>query len=212
MNHKTRLFFLTISIFALAVAACRLSLPAQTESTPTATATETVPPTAAGTPTPLPTVTFTAPPPSQTSTGTPTLYPTISPIPTVTITSTITPLGANRPTTVATYACELVEKFPDQWGTVKANTPFQARWKLKNTGTLDWEPGSIVLRYVSGVEMHGDIDKREIAVQTAPNSTFIATIHMLSPKKAGDYAATWGLMERATGNLFCAFTVKIIVE
>lgn len=190
--------------------ACRLSLPAQTESTPTAT--ETVPPTAARTPTPPATVTFTAPPPSQTATGTATPYPTISPIPTITITSTITPLGANRPTTVATYACELVEKFPEQWAPMKANTPFQARWKLKNTGTLDWEPGSITLNYVSGVVMHGEEDKREIAVQTAPNSTFIAVVHMSSPKRPGDYAATWGLKARATGEIFCAFTVKIVVE
>lgn len=96
---------------------------------------------------------------------------------------------------------------------MKPRTAFQARWKLKNTGTIEWEPGVIVLQYISGVkDMHGDQDRREIPVQTAPNSTFIAIVHMLSPKKAGDYAATWGLMNRATGNVFCAFTVKIIVE
>lgn len=194
-------------LFALAAAACSLSLPAQTASTPP-TATAVV---IATTPAIPPTLTFTAVPPTLTLTGTPTPYPTITPIPTITITPTVTQLGENRITPTPSYDCELVEKFPDQWAPYKPRTEFQARWMLKNTGTLPWEFGYVTLRYISGVKMHGSIDKREVPVETLPGQTYRATVHMVSPKAKGDYATTWGLVARG-GNIICAFTAKIIVE
>lgn len=195
-------------VFALAAMACSLSLPAQTAPTPPTATADGV---GAQKPTDALTVTLTPPPPSQTPTGTKTPYPTITPIPSDTPIPSATPLGAG-PTATPQYACELIEKIPDQWAAFKPRNTFQAIWKVKNTGTMAWLPGRVVLKYISGVKMYTGEDRQDLTTETAPGSLLLLIVNMMAPKEQGDYAATWGLVERRTGVTFCSFTAKIIVK
>jgi hypothetical protein len=194
-------------VFALAVVGCNSLLPAQTASTlPTSTANGAV----AQKPTAALTVTLT-PLPSQTLTGTKTPYPTITPIPTDTPIPSATPLGAG-PTATPQYACELVDKYPDQWAAFKPHSTFEARWKVKNTGASMWLPGRVALEYISGVKMYVGEDKQDLIYETAPGSLLLVIVDMLAPKARGNYTTVWGLVERRTGIAFCSFTAKITVK
>ena len=175
-----------------------------------------------GTPTPdtslddtataAPSVTFTPPPPTPSPTVTETQFPTITPIPTDTPIPSVTPLGAG-PTPTPQYACELVEKYPDQWMPFKAHEPFEARWTLKNTGASSWQPVRVVLRYISGVKMYVGEEKQNLTTETPPGSLVLLIVDMRAPKgRGGEYATTWGLVEARTGNVFCAFTAKITTK
>ena len=204
MKYKTRHTFLLI-VFALAAVACRLSLPAQSASTPPTAAL------AAQTPTALPAATETALPPSQTPTATQTLYPTITPIPTITLTPTVTPLGAG-PTPTPEYACQLIDKYPDNWMSFKAHSPFQGRWTLKNTGTKIWTPSEVTLEYVSGVEMYAAENFQKLTSDVEPGKLVLLIVDMISPKKSGKYITVWGLGIAHTDTILCSFTVKITVQ
>ena len=193
-----------IVVFALVAMACSLSLPAQTASTPTSVAKGVDQSTAA------PTLTLTLRP-TQTPTGTKTPYPTITPIPTQTFTPTITPLGAG-PTPTPQYACQLIDKYPDNWMEFKPHVPFEARWTLKNTGTKTWVPGELVVKYISGVEMYAIKDYESLKTETPPDSLVLIIADMISPKKSGQHITTWGLVESRTKLVLCLFNVKITVK
>jgi hypothetical protein len=94
----------------------------------------------------------------------------------------------------------------------KAHTTFEARWKVKNIGTISWRPKRVVLRYISGVKMHLFDEKQDLTTETAPNSLLLLIVDMISPKVKGDYTAVWGLVEARTGLTFCSFTAKILVK
>ncbi len=195
--------------------ACRLSLPAQTTSTlPTFTAetlaTQTLTATLAATDTaPAPTP---SPYPTITSYPTVTPYPTITPIPSETPIPSVTPLGAG-PTAVKEYSCQLLSKYPDQWAPFKPNTLFKANWELKNTGSKPWYSGAVELKYISGVKMYANnIEKQELSTDTGPGNRTLIIVQMISPKKTGEHATTWALVQRSNKNVFCAFTTKIVVK
>lgn len=194
-------------VFALAVVGCNSLLPAQTAPTASTVAADGA---VAQKPTAALTVTLT-PSPSQTPTGTKTPYPTITPIPTDTPIPSATPLGAG-PTATPQYACELIDKYPDQWAAFKPHSAFEARWKVKNIGAITWLPGRVVLKYISGVKIYTGDDQQPLMYETAPGSLLLLIVDMLAPKARGDYATVWGLVEKRTGITFCAFTAKIIVK
>lgn len=193
-------------MFALAAVACSLSLPAQTASI-SATAT------LANTQQPVITLTITTTPlpASKTPTETRTPYPTITPIPTDTPIPSVTPLGAG-PTPTQAYGCQLIDKYPDNWMQIKARTPFEARWTLKNTGTKIWYPNDLTLNYMSGVKMHLGKDYQKLTRDTAPDGLLLLIVDMVSPKNSGRYAATWALVDARTENVLCSFTAKITVK
>lgn len=166
----------------------------------------------ADTTTAAPSATFTPLPPTPSPTITQTEFPTITPIPSDTPTPSATPLGAG-PTPTPQYACELVDKYPDQWAEFRAHTPFEARWEVKNTGASSWRPLRVVLKYISGVKMYADKDKQDLTTETPPGSLLLLIVDMLAPKVKGQqYATTWGLVEARTGNVFCSFTAKITTK
>jgi hypothetical protein len=206
VKNKTVLSFSMIGVLALAAAACRMPLSAQTTSVPlpatAALATQTL--------TATPAATNTSLPPSQTPTGTSTPYPTITPAPTITITPTITPLRAG-PTPTQQYACQLIDKYPDNWATFKAHSPFEARWTLKNTGTRTWKQDEVILKFVSGVEMYATKSFQTLSGNTEPDKLALLIVDMISPKKPGEYASIWGLFTSSRTAL-CTFTVKITVK
>jgi hypothetical protein len=128
------------------------------------------------------------------------------------MTPSLTPLGGG-PTPTPQFACELVEKYPDNWMEIKTNTNFEARWKVKNSGTTSWRPTRVVLKYISGVKMHiGKVERRHLTAEIAPGSELLQIVEMRAPKAKGDYATTWGLVEVSTGKMFCGFTAKIIAK
>ncbi len=193
--------------FALAAMACSLSLPGQTAPI-LATATAGLP---TQTLTVLPADTATPLPPSQTPTGTSTQFPTITPIPSDTPIPSVTPLGAG-PTPTQQYACQLIDKYPDNWTAFKPRTKFEARWTVKNTGTLSLQPVHVVLEYISGVKMHVFKDRQALTTEAAPDKLLLLIVDMIAPKVQGDYTAVWGLVEARTGATLCSFTAKIIVK
>jgi hypothetical protein len=208
VKHKTGFFF-SVMVFALAAVACSSSLlPAQTAPlpatfTPDGLLAQTLSATPAATATPLP--------PSETPTSTKTQFPTITPLPSDTPIPSVTPLGAG-PTPTPQYACELIDKYPDNWTVYKPREKFEARWTVKNTGTLPLQPPHVAVEYISGVKMHIFKDKQDLTTGADPDKLLLLIVDMIAPKAKGDYVAVWGLVETRTGNVFCSFTTKIVVK
>ncbi len=174
----------------------------------------------------IPLATFTASPlpPTFTPTITLTFFPTITPWPTATPTATETPFGFKPSPTpgldlteLATtpqpsdFSCEFISKSPDNWEVVKPRASFDARWTLKNDGLRPWPEGIVSLVHVSGSKMSGD-KQYELPKDVKPGEQIVLAIDLIAPKDEGAHAATWGLKMNRLDQVFCQFTVKILVR
>jgi hypothetical protein len=208
VNQKIGFSLCAIAIVALAAAACSSSLLPAALAPPTpipATFTPSQTLTAAPTATPTP------PPPSATPTITQTLFPTITPIPTDTPIPSFTPVGAG-PTATPEFACQVVEKSPDNWQVFKPRASFDGIWKVKNTGSLTWKPQRIVLKFLNGARLYADEQEYDLRSDVEPDSLALLIADLVAPKGKGEYASTWGLVDLRLNVVICSFTVKITVE
>jgi hypothetical protein len=164
----------------------------------------------------MPTSTFTA-----TATLEPTATATLEPTATATATATVViPTATNtyvptlaKPTATSTplpYTCSLVSTSPSAGTKMVANADFDATWKIKNTGTKDWQVGYVDLRYVSGTKMQTVADVFDVNVALAKGAEHTIIIDMKAPGAAGKYTASFALiMENIT---MCTLPVNIEVK
>ncbi|MHB8087091.1 MAG: NBR1-Ig-like domain-containing protein [Anaerolineaceae bacterium] len=152
--------------------------------------------------------------PSSTFTATATTAPMATKTSTVTMvpptaTKTVMP-ATQKPSATATpqgYACSIVSTSPSTGVKMGINADFDAVWKVKNTGTKDWEPGFVDLTYVSGTKMHTGADVYDVNIAVAKNTETTLTVDMKAPSTAGKYTTTFALVME--GKTMCTLTVSI---
>jgi len=150
-------------------------------------------------------------PPTESPTATQTEYPTITPAPSLTPIPSFTPIGV-RPTSTPMMACAVVEKSPENWESFKPRESFDGIWKVKNTGSTNWNPQRVVFKFLNGARLFADAQEYKLKADVKPGSQVLLIADLVAPKGRGEYASTWGLVDLRFNSVFCSFTVKITVE
>ena len=164
--------------------------------------------------------------PTSTSTTTATLEPTATatatatatPEPTATATATVAiPTATNtyipptqKPAATATpvnYLCSLVSVSPASGTKMSTGADYDASWKVRNTGSKDWQVGYVDLVYVSGTKMQTKGDIFDVNVALARGAETTVAIDMLAPASAGKYTDTFQLVME--GTVMCVLPVTI---
>lgn len=158
----------------------------------------------------------------KTPTVTRTPFPSITPIPSFTPLPGLTPIPSLAPSGTGTavtpeptpiqYDCQLLSKSPDNWTLIKRRTTFDAFWNVKNTGAKVWKPGAVVLNYIEGAKLHSNEKTYALSTYVGPGESTTVVADMITPKAAGTYISTWGLMLTDKSKLvFCTLVVRIVV-
>jgi len=152
--------------------------------------------------------------PSSTFTATATLAPMATKTATVTMvpptaTKTVVP-ATQKPSATSTplgYACSVVSTSPATGVKMGINADFDAVWKVKNTGSKDWEAGFVDLTYISGTKMQTGADVYDVNTAVAKNAETTLTVDMKAPSTAGKYTTTFALVME--GKTMCTLVVSI---
>jgi len=166
--------------------------------------------TARALPTSTPTATFT-PTPRNTDTPTPTPTNTfvfILKSPTPIVPPTVPGSGGGGGS-AGGYACEVLTVYPAYGTAFNARTNFEASWKVRNTGSKNWDKNSVDFVYSSGDKIHKvsgyDLDKNVNVGQTVTLS-----VSMQAPKTSANYTTFWTL--RLGDKTFCKVSIYIVVN
>ncbi len=85
---------------------------------------------------------------------------------------------------------------------------FEIGWKVRNTGTLDWDPSSVDFAYYAGTKMYVYSPVPLPATVVAGDEIALGA-SMVAPRNSGSYTTVWTL--RRGGNDFCHVTIRINV-
>jgi hypothetical protein len=86
---------------------------------------------------------------------------------------------------------------------------FAAGWKITNTGTASWPPGSTVFTYVGGAKLHND-PLVQLKSSVPPGQSVILTVDMKAPGNSTLYTTYWSLQQGDT--FFCRVSVSIYAK
>jgi len=164
--------------------------------------------------------------PTSTSTANATLEPsatatataTATPEPTATATATVAiPTATNtyipptqKPSATATpaaYVCSLVSVSPASGTKMSTGADFDAVWKVRNSGSKDWQAGYVDLVYVSGTKMQTKGDIFDVNVALAKGAETTITLDMLAPGTAAKYTESFALVME--GITMCVLPLNI---
>jgi hypothetical protein len=117
-------------------------------------------------------------------------------LPTINPTSGPAPTAATAPTSSACVDSAMFMSdvtIPDNT-VFTPNIPFTKTWRLKNTGTCNWD-GNYLVAYISGSTMSQQpgywiVPEGQIV---SPGQTLDVSVGMTSPVENGNYASYWGL-------------------
>ncbi len=178
---------------------------------------------APSTPAPAPTSTRTpAPPPSDTPTAasTVTMSPSRTPFPTWTPSSTPLPIPtlsfhfypsqtASPGPTPSPLQCIVQTQRPADGAYFKPKEHFDINWKVLNTGTDGWDPGSVELVYVAGTRTAMSLAIR-LEAPADPGEMAGLVAELVAPKNPGTYSTIWSL--RRGKDYFCRVGLKFYVQ
>ena len=140
---------------------------------------------------------------------TPTAFPTstVAPTSTPTMTETITttPFLSGAP---GELNCKVRSQSMANGTHVSPRERFDVGWKVKNTGSVAWEPGNTDFMYVGGTKMY-QAAVLPLPTEVAPGDVFALSAALLAPKNPGTYMTVWAL--HRGGNSFCRVSLEIIV-
>lgn len=166
-------------------------------------------PTASPTTTPEPTLTLT---PSATPepTETPTELPSLTPEPALSLTPTLVrPPLTPYPTVPNQLDCRLMWQSPGSGITYDPGEVFTMGWNVMNTGSLTWEPSSVVFTYLGGNKMY-DFPLVKLKSSVSPGEQVVLSVRMRAPINSTFYTTYWSLRQGNT--FFCILTVSIYVK
>jgi hypothetical protein len=83
---------------------------------------------------------------------------------------------------------------------------FDKVWRVRNTGSLAWEPGSR-LGFVSGDRMEGS--EHQVTAPVASGDTADATVALVAPTEPGNYTSNWRMVD-AQGQPFGQMLTVVI--
>ena len=99
--------------------------------------------------------------------------------------------------------------------TVKNGTHYKSReqfsigWKVRNTGTAGWGPGTVDFTYIAGTRMY-QYPLVQLQGTVAPGNIALLITDMRAPRNPGKYSTTWSL--RQGDNYFCHVGLTIYVD
>ena len=165
-------------------------------------------------PTAVPTQALT---PTSSASPEPTLSPSASPSPTLATTPSLTPYPAfayaatlwPTPTAPSALDCRLNWQSPGNGIKFKPRDSFSAGWKVTNTGTATWTPGSVEFDYVGGAKLY-IYPRVQLRTGVPPGQSVILTAEMRAPKNLSRYTTYWSL--RQESKYFCTVALTIYVE
>jgi hypothetical protein len=125
------------------------------------------------------------------------------------IPATLAPTITFTPTQAA-YNCSIAEQSPASGAKFAKNADFDARWKIKNTGTSSWQKTGVDIKYISGTKFqkYGDIFDLTESVNPDGHITFV--IDMVAPDSTGKHTAVWALVDGSI--TICTLNLSITVE
>lgn len=176
-----------------AAATVAAAIEQQPAATATIAATATTIPTAtlvppANTPT-------TAPQPANTATSVPTAKPTSA------VVVTVAPIE---------FGCKITASSTTGDSSKAAGSDFDAKWTVKNTGTSNWENGTIDFKYSSGTKMQQSGDTFDLNTAVAAGDSVDIVVDMAAPANPGNYQTNWAVVRGST--VLCTLPVLITVK
>ena len=148
------------------------------------------------------------------STSRPTIAPspsaTFDPRPSPTPLPTF-PIPTPSPTSTALSAldCRLDWQSPGSGIKFDPKESFTVGWKVTNTGSQTWTPGSVEFTYLSGARLHRD-SVVQLKSSVPPGQSVILTAEMRAPRNSTGYKTYWSL--RQGDVFFCRLSLSIYVE
>ncbi|MDP1547422.1 MAG: NBR1-Ig-like domain-containing protein [Anaerolineales bacterium] len=125
-----------------------------------------------------------------------TLEPTFEPILIITdtplpptFTSTPFPPPPPAQSTSKPYSCFVSTLSPSLYEEIKADSNFEIKWSVKNTGTRAWDSG-VDVKYAGGVQMT-NATRVEIPVGLQPGQSYKISLNAKAPKGTGVRQMTW---------------------
>jgi hypothetical protein len=91
----------------------------------------------------------------------------------------------------------------------KSREEFSISWKVRNTGTTGWDPGSVDFTYIAGTRMY-QYPLVQMQGTVAPGNITLLMADMRAPRNPGRYSTTWSLRQGDT--YFCHVGLTIFVD
>ena len=122
-----------------------------------------------------------------------------------TVTGTPNPNATSKPP--VTNACKIIEKKPADGTVYKPNFEFDMKAVLQNTGTGDWDPNAVDVKFVSAlanVPTHTGPDSFDLPELVKPNNQIALYVDQVAPAQEGTYGETWAVVQG--GNTLCQWS------
>jgi hypothetical protein len=163
--------------------------------------------TSAAMPTLTPTITFTSTP-RNTNTPEPTATSTViflfyTPSPVV-----LKPTSGSTPGSKP-FACQVLGVTPANGTNFGSRTDFKAKWKVKNTGTKEWDNNSIDYVYLTGDKFH-KVAGYDLGKTVKVGEIKELIVDMIAPKNSGSYTTNWTM--QVGSESFCLLSLTIVVK
>lgn len=113
---------------------------------------------------------------------------------------TVTPIPSVGSCTVTTNVPSSLSK----------SAEFDARWTIKNTGSVTWDMNSADYKFLSGTEMQKRGSRFDLPNTVKPGQSITLIVDMVAPKYSGYYSANWGIVSGST--TLCSLPVQIYVK
>jgi hypothetical protein len=109
-------------------------------------------------------------------------------------------------------SCKVISVKPAQNKIFSPKTQFDMQVVVQNTGTSNWDPNVIDIKYfsASGAKIHEGADIYDFPAIVAPGEQYSFAIDMLAPVSPGSYSEAWGLVQGS--NVLCQWSVSIVVQ
>ena len=111
------------------------------------------------------------------------------------------------PTTVG-GTCQIISTSPTT--RLSPGEDFDAVWKIKNTGSSNWNRSEVDYKFISGSRLYKYEDIYDLDKTVKPGETVTITIDMTAPGKVGTYAMNWAV-KRGSSTL-CTLPLIITVR
>ena len=86
---------------------------------------------------------------------------------------------------------------------------FDVGWKVRNTGRLGWDAGTVYFAHSGGTKMDRD-DIYYLPDTVSPGNTVALSASMVAPRKAGGHTTMWSLYRGA--DRFCRVSLTVYVR
>jgi len=148
-------------------------------------------------------------PPTRTSTFTPFPTQTPSDTPTATATFIFSLVTPTLPNISGSFVCNLISQVPENGANFKKNKSFTMNWVVANSGSSNWLPNQVSLKFTSG-DQFTNTTLVQLPKMITPGNEVTLSVDMITPNQSGNHMTYWSLMIGDQG--FCPLALRITVR